>query len=107
MKQVLGIVLGIIALVCFMILTRDACNYTRVARVCADSNGEQYLHDAYGELWEVLDELPVGAEVEITLREGGVLGECFDDIIVNVEVLSEPAETERVFETVVAPLDID
>lgn len=107
MKQVFGMAIAIIAFFFILILARNTCNYTRTARVFVDDNERQFLIDTYGDVWEVLDELPAGAEVEITLREGGVLGECFDDIAVNVEVINEPEETETVSETVIPPLDID
>ena len=80
------------------------CDYTRVCRVRQSSDGGQVLIDTFGEMWEVLDELPDGAEVEITLREGGILDEYFDDRIVEVRVLYVPGETEVEKETVVAPL---
>lgn len=80
-----------------------AGDYTRVADVCVDSLGNQYLWDTTGEIWEVQDELPVGAVVEITLRDGGNLDEIWDDRVVELRVLRVPQETV-VEETVIAPL---
>ena len=96
-----------ILLVVGFLITTTGCigDYTRVADVCVDSEGNQYLWDEAGEMWEVLDELPVGAVVEITLRDGGNLDAVWDDRVVELRVLQVPAETEPAEETVVAPLD--
>ena len=105
MKRVFCFIAVVAAAVTLLVLMRDIRNYTRIARVCQDSSCEQFLVDRHGEIWLVQDELPLGAEVELTIREGGVLGEFFDDTILSVEVLYAPAENAPVLETVVAPLN--
>ena len=61
-------------------------DYTRVATVCVGMEGDQVLWDSYGELWMVKDELPVGAVVELTLRDGGNLNDNCDDYVVDLRV---------------------
>ena len=95
-----------IMLVAGFLMAASGCagDYTRIADVCVDSHGNQYLWDTTGEMWEVQDELPVGAVVEITLRDGGNLDEIWDDRVVELRVIRVPQETV-VEETVVAPLE--
>lgn len=95
-----------ILLIAGFLMAASGCagDYTRIADVCVDSLGNQYLWDTTGEIWEVQDELPVGAVVEITLRDGGNLDAFWDDHIVgSPRIIRLPAETIEE-ETVIAPL---
>lgn len=103
MKRVFCIALIALGLLAF---TGCAPCYKRVCKVRYNADGEQLLFDAWGEIWEVQDELLDGSVVEITLRDGGIPDEFFDDRIISVEIISVPVE-EIPKETVVAPLDID
>ena len=101
MKRVFCIALIALGLLAFSGCTGD---YTRTATVCIDSEGDQVLWDSYGELWMVREDFPVGAEVEITLRDGGILNAVEDDVIVNVEVIRLPVNETAEIETVIEPL---